>query len=99
MYAFDISFEDAALIREPGMIAGLVGGEAEIHVDDDFSWSIHSITLDGAVEGKPSACLTPVAPLDRNSWLFTTLHTEIETQFKDFIEDRIRKEYELEAAE
>lgn len=94
MIQFTYEFSEAALIREPGMVAGLVGGEADIGVTDETTgeWTIRAIRLDGALASKPDVCLHPVAELDRDSWLFTVISAELESEFKSAIEDRVAAE-------
>lgn len=81
----NLPFDGVPLFRELTMTAAEVSGEAEITVWNHNDWSITGIALDTLINGK----VTPFAELDRGSWLFTAIHSELEAHWKDQIEDRI----------
>lgn len=81
-----LTFDELPLVREPGMTAAWVSGEAEITVWDHDDWSITGIYLD-ASDGKSAP--RPIAELERGSWLFNTIHSELEANWKDQINERI----------
>lgn len=80
-----LPFDGLPLYRELNTTAAEVSGEAEITVHDHNDWFITGIALDTVIDGK----VKPFAEIERGSWLFNTIHSELEANWKDQIEDRI----------
>ena len=76
-HTFTMTFEEVALIRDGDRAGLLVSGEADITVYDEGEFFISAISDNGC-------------ELQRDSWLFRTIAAELESGWKDVIEDRVQ---------